>query len=106
MVQVYFRQRVSSIARPNLMLAAFTKAWLPAAGSATAQLQIEASADELGYYDGFDMVQRLDVGALRGWYDFFVCADSFCGCSSGGAACLRKRLSNKTKPTASLFIHS
>lgn len=105
-VQVYFRQRVSSIARPNLMLAAFTKVWLPAAGAVTAQLQIEASADELGYYDGFDMVQRLDVGALRGWYDFFVCADSFCGCSSGGAACLRKRLSDTTKPTASLLIHS
>lgn len=32
-VQVYFRQRVGRIARPNLLLANFTKVWLPASGS-------------------------------------------------------------------------
>jgi hypothetical protein len=49
-VQVYVRKRVGRIARPNLLLANFTKVWLPAAGSAAAE--VEVRAEELGYYAG------------------------------------------------------
>ena len=77
-VQVYFRQRVSRIARPNLLLANFTKVWLPEAGWATAEVLIRA--EELGYYDSWEGARRVDVGAVNGVYDLFVCADSECGC--------------------------
>ena len=76
-VQVYFRQRVAAIARPNLLLANFTKVWLPASGAATAVVLVKAV--ELGYYDGW--AGRHTVAA--GQYDLFVCADSTCGCGFG-----------------------
>ena len=88
-VQVYFRQRVGRIARPNLLLANFTKVWLPASGAATAQVTIRA--EELGYYDGWAGVQTVDTGEPHGVYDLFVCKDSTCTCGGGKQAeCLAK----------------
>ena len=97
-VQVYFRQRVGRLARPNLLLANFTKIWLPKAGSATAEVLIKA--EELGYFDAWAQQRRIDPGL----YDLFVCADSECDCGDSSQqrvpACLA------TKPHVSLLIHN
>ena len=75
--------------RPNLLLANFTKVWLPASGAATAQVTIRA--EELGYYDGWAGVQTVDTGEPHGVYDLFVCKDSTCTCGGGKQAeCLAK----------------
>jgi hypothetical protein len=100
-VQVYFRQRVSRIARPNLLLANFTKVWLPANGSATASLTIKA--EELGYFDAWEGRQCIDTGDINGVYDLLVCSDSTCGCGDTSRnsvpGCLAKQ------PHATLHIH-
>ena len=92
-VQVYFRQRVAKVARPNLLLANFTKVWLPAAGSVTATVAI--NAEELGYYDAWAGRRTVDTGPVNGLYDLFVCSDSECGCGDSSRnsvpACLAKQ---------------
>ena len=55
-VQVYFRQRVSRIARPAAMLASFSKVWLPAHGETAVEVTIAAA--ELGYYDGWEVKRQ------------------------------------------------
>jgi beta-glucosidase-like glycosyl hydrolase len=103
-VQVYFRQRVSKIARPQLQLANFTKVWLPAGGK-TVVASVEIQAQELGYYDSWLGKHVVDIGHPTGVYDLLVCADSSCGgCNGAGRAaamgCLEKL------PHATLSVHA
>jgi hypothetical protein len=98
-VQVYFRQRVSRIARQNLLLANFTKVWLPAKGAVTAEVTVHAA--ELGYYDSWLGKQTVDTGSINGLYDLFVCSDSSCACGNGNGvpSCLSQL------PHATLLIY-
>ena len=100
-MQVYFRQRVSLIARPNLMLANFTKVHLPASGSTTAQVLVHA--EELSYFDGWELVRRVDTGPVHGVYDLFVCSDSTCDCGDSSSNSFPSCLSKQ--PHVTLFIH-
>lgn len=100
-VQVYFRQRVSRVARPNLLLANFTKVWLPAKGSAVASVTVKA--EELGYFDAWEGRQRVDTGEVHGVYDLLVCADSTCGCGDTSRNSVPGCLAQQ--PHATLHIH-
>jgi hypothetical protein len=65
--------------------------------------KVTIKAEELGYYDDWARVQRVDTGDVHGVYDLFVCADSECGCGDSSRnsvpGCLAK------KPHVTLRIH-
>ena len=69
----------------QVLLANFTKVWLPAEGSTTAELLLHA--EELGYYDTWAERHTVDTGGTHGVYDLFVCKDSSCGGAGNALFC-------------------